>query len=68
MKPTCHPRWCIAGFEDESKPCAIMLRNHPEMGREGYTLKQWWTDGITGEWRTVEAAFIGDELVPPMAG
>ena len=62
--PTAHLRWRDADMDEESGPCGTNLRAWPEMGRSGWVLEQYWTNGKIGEWRSVEQ---GDGKEPPQA-
>ncbi len=56
-EPTFNLQWFEASNEEESGPCASNLRAHAECGKTGYVLRQWWTNGKTGQWRNIETAY-----------
>lgn len=62
--PTMNLQWFEADQKEESGPCAANLRGYPECGTTGYVLRQWWTDGKSGEWRNVETGWNNE---PPKA-
>lgn len=57
MKPTLYLRWHEAEYKEETGPCAASFRAWPEVGPTAYVLQQWWTDGKTGEWRTITEGY-----------